>query len=316
MSMKNRVRIGFFGSPELAAACLLRLLNDFQVVLVVTQPDREVGRGRKLRETPVSGVAKTAHIRILKPLTIDHGILYVCEEQEVNLIVVVAFGMILPEYLIHFPQYGALNLHASLLPKYRGASPIESSLLEGNRITGMTVQIMERRMDAGDIIAHMQVPITPEVTAEDLMDIFILQGPGFLTLSIDDYLSGREKPKKQDDREATYCSKISKEDGRINWHEDAGTVVNKIRAFNLWPVAFTSLEGKLLRVFRAHLSEFKDEEEHEPGRIVKLDRSEGIVVQTGNGLIGITDLQLENKRRMNHEVFINGYRSLLGKILG
>ena len=313
--MKNSIRIAFFGSPELAAACLSGLLIEFPVALVVTQPDREVGRGRKFRETPVSRVANAENISLLKISKMDRGLLNACRGQEINLIVVVAFGMILPEYLLLYPDHGALNLHASLLPKHRGASPIESSLMKGERITGMTVQLMGQKMDAGDVISRMEVSLGPETTAEDLMDTFICQAPGFLVRSINDYLSGRAKPEKQNEGEASYCSKISKEDGRIEWGESAESIVNKIRAFNLWPVAFTSLDGKILRIFRAHLYRFQSEERQEPGRIVKIDRTEGIVIQTGKGLIGITELQQENKRRMGHIEFMHGYRNLLGKML-
>jgi len=314
--MKKEVRIGFFGSPPLAAACLENLIHNFPVHLVITQPDREGGRGRNLSETPVSSIAGQADITVLKPFALDREILTYLEALKINLIVVVAYGKILPDYLLHFPQYGSVNLHASLLPRHRGASPIESAILKGDRVTGMTLQRMERRMDAGDILAKEQIPVKDDMTAEDLLECFIEMAPDFLTQSIRDYLAGVLEPVKQDESEATYCAKIEKDDGYIDWCETADLILKKIRAFSLWPVAFTKLDGKLLRIFRARISQKTVDEGDVPGTVVVCDRTEGIIVQTGHGIIGIMELQLENRKRMSHWEFMNGYRELEGKLLG
>jgi methionyl-tRNA formyltransferase len=187
---------------------------------------------------------------------------------------------------------------------------------------------MESRMDAGDIVACRSTPIDPETTAEDLLKRYLREAPGFLMESIFDYVAGRVQPRPQNEREATYCAKISKSDGLIDWSADAEWISRKIRAFNLWPVCHTKLDGKLLRIYRARLnhgdgisSDTGIEEggvrgETEPGRIVALERENGIIVQTGKGCIAVTELQLEHRRRMSHGEFANGYRGLAGKLLG
>jgi methionyl-tRNA formyltransferase len=310
------VNIGFFGSPPLAAACLDELLRAFKVTLVVTKPDKEVGRGRKVHQTPVSAVAQKADIQIIKPHTIDRDLLHTMKEMEVALIVVVAFGKILPELVLGYPKFGCLNLHASLLPKYRGPSPIQAALLNGDRITGMTVQLMESRMDAGDIISSQPLKVGLNMTAEDLMNIFIQRAPGFLTRSVKGYLKGELQPQPQDEHEATYCTKIQKGDGFIDWNGSTESILNKVRALSIWPVASTFIDGRLLRIFNVHIPPIELVDSSEPGTVVDLDRRQGIIVKTGDGILGILELQLENKRRMSFKEFMNGYRNLKGKVLG
>ncbi len=317
----NNMNIAFFGSPRLAAACLTELIHAFQVKLVVTQPDREAGRGRRIAGTLVNDIAVKEKITVSKPRQIDKTLIdktlfETLNSLRINLIVVVAYGKILPEEIISLPEYGCLNLHGSLLPKYRGPSPIQSALLNGERITGITVQVMKNEMDAGDVISQEEIPVNPEWTAEDLMNEIIGRAPFFLVKTIKNYLSETITPQLQRESEVTYCSKIRKEDGFIDWHESSEAILNKVKAFNLWPVSFTYLDGNVLRIYRAHIHSVKSIVPDEPGKIAALDKSKGIVVQTGKGMISILELQLENKKRMNYRDFMNGYRNLEGKVLG
>jgi methionyl-tRNA formyltransferase len=313
--MNDSVNIAFFGSPQLAAVCLSELVERFRIGMVVTKPDRERGRGKKVTPTPVKQVAGRKNIPVYQPVNIDRTLLHSLDQHNIHLIVVVAYGKILPRWIIDHPERGSMNLHASLLPKYRGPSPIQSVLLRGEKVTGITLQIMRPEMDAGEIVARREIPVEDEWTAEDLMNRIISVGPSFLVRSIGTYLKGTSSPEKQREEEVTYCAMIRKDDGLIDWSGNTNEIINKIRAFNIWPVAHTYLENKLLRIYNAHVSSLSIANETQPGMIVDLDKADGIVVCTGDGFLSITDLQLENKKRMHYRDFMNGYRNLSGKIL-
>jgi methionyl-tRNA formyltransferase len=312
--MKQNPYIGFFGSPLLAAECLCSLLKTYTVSLVITQPDRRSGRGMKTGITPVKECALLHGIDLYQPQALDITLLQKLEAHRVDLIVVVAYGRLLPKTVIFKPAFGSLNLHASLLPKYRGPSPIEAAILDGDESSGFTLQILSEKMDAGDIIAQHPIPLTLEMNASDLMDEIIRTAPDFLVDAIGGYLDGSLKPYSQDESKATYCAPVRKEDGSIDWRQDATAIVNKIRSFDMWPVAYTFLNGKRLRIFRARAVQ-RNRDGTRPGCIVDLDRHEGVLVQTGNGIIGIRELQPENKKRMDFSEFINGYRGLKGTVL-
>jgi len=312
--MENFPKIAFFGSPELASACLSILIKRYKVVMVVTRPDRARGRGRKIIPTCVKKVALEYNIPVYQPQKIEKDFVNILKKHGVNLIVTVAFGRILPSEIIHYPELGSLNLHASLLPRYRGPSPIQAAIMNGDSQSGITVQLMNTRMDAGDIINRLPIPLNEDCTAEDLWKQVMEKAPQFLIFSIDGFLKGKLVPHPQQESEASYCSILRKEDGKIYWKEDGKSIVRKIRAFNIWPVAFTFLNGKQLKLYRAVYEE--KSLSGVPGEVVEVDKKKGIMVRAGKGMVGITDLQLENKKRMSHIDFINGYRELKGKVLG
>jgi methionyl-tRNA formyltransferase len=313
----NRERIAFFGSPHLARACLEELHRSFEIPLVVTQPDREKGRGRKVSMTPVKSYAARKGLAVYQSRDLGAPLVEALKNNGVTLIIVVAFGRILQEQVISYPKRGSLNLHASLLPKYRGPSPIEAAILAGERETGVTLQHMAAEMDRGELLDSKRVPIENCWTAEDLYSTIIDISPPFLCRSVRDYLDGRLNSMPQDERHASYCSVINKENGLIDWHEDAERIRNKIRAYNLWPVAYTYLEGGQLKIFNAHRVEAPSgiETGDAPGQVVSADKREGIIVQTGSGYLSITDLQIENRRRMDYREFMNGQKDLAGSIL-
>lgn len=313
----NRERIAFFGSPHLARACLEELHRSFEIPLVVTQPDREKGRGRKVSMTPVKSYAARKGLAVYQSRDLGAPLVEALKNNGVTLIIVVAFGRILQEQVISYPKRGSLNLHASLLPKYRGPSPIEAAILAGERETGVTLQHMAAEMDRGELLDSKRVPIENCWTAEDLYSTISDISPPFLCRSVRDYLDGRLNAIPQNERHASYCSVINKENGLIDWHEDAERIRNKIRAYNLWPVAYTYLEGGQLKIFNAHRVEAPPgiETGDAPGQVVSADKREGIIVQTGSGYLSITDLQIENRRRMDYREFMNGQKDLAGSIL-
>jgi len=311
----DNINIAFFGSPVLGEVCLSELIRCYSVKLVVTKPDRVKGRGKRIEFTPVKKLAQENNISLYQPEKIDDRIIEVIKRHSIDLIVVVAYGKILPQILINYPRFGCLNLHASLLPKYRGPSPIQSVILMGEKKTGITLQIMEKKLDAGDIIASKEILIPESFTAENLLREIVDISPSFLVENIENYLSHKIEPVHQDEHKATYCSIIKKEDGLINWMEEEKVIINKIRAFNVWPVCYSYLDGKVLRIFNASYFFRSDYNNAKPGEIIETDKKNGIIVKTGKGCIKILELQVENKKRMKYNQFINGYRHIKGKIL-
>ncbi|MGQ9616993.1 MAG: methionyl-tRNA formyltransferase [Spirochaetota bacterium] len=310
------MNIAFFGSPELSVACLDELRRYFQVKMVVTQSEKRGGRGKTLIETPVADYAQKHGIDLYKPQRINAELLHHLRLHEIELIVVVAYGKILPGEVIRYPKLGSLNLHASLLPKYRGPSPIEAVLLNGESETGITIQLMDEEVDAGDILATIRIPLDEDTTQSELLRKVIEISPGFLTEVLREYLEGKIQKRKQDDSEASYCRVIKKGDGLIRWEDTARAIHNRIRAYDLWPVAHTTLGGKLLRVYRSEVYQDTNGIDGIPGMVVEADNRKGILVKAGRGILSIIELQLESRKRMGFKEFMIGYRNLRGKVLG
>lgn len=313
------MKIAFFGTPLFARVCLEALHNAFEVDLAVTKADKECGRGRKITKSPVKEYALKNGIQVRHYEKGGDKIAGELKERGIGLSVVVAYGKILTREVIEAASYGSVNLHASMLPKYRGPSPLVAAILEGETKTGITLQKMHRRMDAGDIILQREIAIGEEDTAGDLLRRITAVCPDFIVEGIRGLLSGALTLRPQDESEATYCTMVGKEEGLVDWSETARTVLNRIRAYNPWPVAYTFLDGKTVRIFNAHRTERiitkKGKYPGEPGTIVGIDKTEGILVLTGDETIGIRRLQLENKRCMTHGEFTCGYRELVGKVL-
>ena len=312
----NDVRIAFFGSPLLALRCLEELCGSLDVRLVVTRPDKRSGRGKKIHTTPVKSFAVTRGIEVCQPLKPDESLTERLRELGIGLVVVVAYGRILPEHLLTLPSLGCLNLHASLLPRYRGPSPIEAALLNGDSETGITLQKMAPGMDEGDILDSCRIPIGSEDNAEDLLASIADSAPAFVTRSVRDYIAGGTTPKKQNEDEATYCSLIRKEDGLIRWSEPGPALLRKIRAYAVWPVAYTAFRGKRLRIYRASLTKDDEGSDAPPGTVLCADGKRGIRIATGDGSIDLVELQPENRKRMHFSEFVNGYREIEGEVLG
>jgi len=312
------LRIIFMGTPELAAASLAALLREpaFQLIAVVTQPDRPKGRDLKLQPSPVKELALSAGLPVLQPLkTRDETFIAELRTLQPDLIAVAAFGQILPKAILDLPRLGCLNVHTSLLPKYRGASPIQSAILNGETETGVTIMKMDVGLDTGDILTQRTTPIRDEDDAATLHDRLAQLGAGLLVETIPAYAAGTIQPRTQPHDLATHVAKIKKEDGRIDWSQPARAIWNRIRAFTPWPGAFTSLPGAtqpvLLKLWQAEVTA----QNGAAGEVLTADKS-GILIGCGEGSLRLTSLQREGGRRMTAVEFLAGNPLKPGTKLG
>lgn len=313
------LRAVFMGTAELACASLKALIDNpqFEIRVVVTQPDRPRGRNLKLQPTPVKETALAAGLPVWQPEQArDTGFLNQLAALQLDLLVVAAYGQILPQAMLDLPRFGAVNVHASLLPKYRGAAPIQWAILNDEKETGVTIMKMAAALDAGDILSRCVVPILSEDDAVTLHNRVASAGARLLVPTLLDYTAGRIRPEPQLESESTYARKITKEDGRIDWKQPARTLWNRVRAFTPWPGAFTLLAGgakpRLLKIFRAA---FEEGVHGQPGEILQADKS-GLTVACGQGALRVLELQLEGGRKMSAEELLAGHPIQRGAILG
>ena len=306
------------GTPELAAASLCALLREpaFQIVAVVTQPDRPKGRDLKLQPSPVKQVALGAGVPVLQPLKArDESFIAELQTFQPELIAVAAFGQILPKAILDLPRWGCLNVHTSLLPKYRGASPIQSAILNGDTETGVTIMKMDVGLDTGDILTQRLTPIRDEDNAATLHDRLAQLGAELLVQTIRDYIAGKVQPRPQQHELATQVARIKKEDGRIDWRQPARAIWNRMRAFTPWPGAFTFLpmqpQPLLLKIWQAEVLSGQGA----PGEVLSADKS-GIVIACGEGALRVTSLQREGGRRLSAHEFLAGHPVPSGMKLG
>lgn len=301
----------FFGTPSFALPSLSSLLQGpDQVVAVVTQPDRKKGRGQKLSPSPVKAFALEKGIKVFQPETVkDESFQEKLRELRPHLIVVAAFGQILPKSILDLPEYGCINVHASLLPKYRGAAPIAWAILNGEKATGVTIMKMDEGMDTGDILSQSEVLIERGETAETLEKKLSLLGAHLLVETIEKIKKKEISPIPQDHARATYAPTLKKEDGKIDWRKDAEFIDRQVRAFNPWPGAFTRWDHRLFKIFRGEVR--KHPHPAEPGRVIWVG-SDFIEVATGKDSFVIKEVQLEGKRRMGVREFLLGHPVSIG----
>jgi methionyl-tRNA formyltransferase len=310
-------RIIFFGTPSFAVLTLQNLLQgQDEVVAVVTQPDRGKGRGQKVSPSPVKEFTlqhKKGELLIFQPESVKEEAFQEClRDLHPDLFVVVAYGQILPKSLLKIPKYGGVNVHASLLPKYRGAAPIAWAILTGEKMTGVTTMIMDEGMDTGDILLQAEIPIVKDETAESLHNRLASSGAQLLVETLEKMKAGNIRAIPQDHSKATYAPLLKKEDGQIDWRNEAEEIDRKVRAFNPWPGAFTSLKGQLLKVYRGGLRERTTK--GKAGTVIWVG-SDFIEVETGKDSFLIKEVQLEGKRRMNVKDFLSGHPITVGAIL-
>lgn len=312
------LRIIFMGTPELAAVSLTALLREpsFQILAVVTQPDRPKGRDLKLQPSPVKQLAVTAGVPVLQPLKArEESFIAELRTLQPELIAVAAFGQILPKSILELPRLGCLNVHTSLLPKYRGASPIQSAILNGDTETGVTIMKMDVGLDTGDILTQRPTPIGNEDNAATLHDRLAQLGAELLVQTIPDYAAGKIQPQQQPHELATHVAKIKKEDGRIDWTQPARVIWNRIRAFTPWPGAFTFLPAQpqplLLKIWQAEVVS----QSGAAGQVLTADKT-GIVIGCGEGALRVTNLQREGGRRLSAPEFLAGHPVPVGLPLG
>ena len=301
------------GTPDFSVPCLLSLIKNYNVKAVVTQPDKKVGRQQELSQSPIKKIALTHKIAVLQPDKVKGNAEFMeqIKSLQPDLIVVVAYGFILPQELLEIPKLGAINVHASLLPKYRGASPIQTAILNNEQETGVTIMLINEKMDEGDILAQVKIKIDTTETFTTLHDKFALLGANLLLEILPQYLGGQIKPQPQDDSQATYCQLITKEMGKINWRKSAQEIDRQIRAFTPWPGAFTFWNGKQLKISAVMVSTV--EPSAEIGKVFKFN--DGIGIKCGKGVLEIIELQLESKKTMNFKEFLNGNPQIIGSLL-
>ena len=289
------MRIVFMGTPDFSVPTLESLVNSrHEVVAVVTQPDKPKGRGKEIHMTPVKETALRYQIPVYQPQKAREAS-FVEEIRSLNpdVMVVIAFGQILSKELLEVPKYGCVNIHASLLPKYRGAAPIQWAVINGDKETGITTMMMDVEMDTGDMLEKKVITLDEKETGGSLFDRLSLLGGDLILSTLDHLEEGTLVPEKQDHEKATYVKKISKSMGDIDWTMDAEVIERLIRGLNPWPSAYTRLNGKMLKIWQAKVIE-SNREGAEPGQILEAS-GDTLSVQTGNGILSIEELQLEGK---------------------
>jgi methionyl-tRNA formyltransferase len=305
------------GTPEFAVPSLQTLLTgEDQVVGVVTQPDQPSGRGMALHAPPVKVLATAHNVPVFQPAKLrEPGVLEQLQAWQPDLIVVAAYGKILPSAILTLPPHGCINVHASLLPQYRGAAPIQWAIARGESETGVTIMRISERMDTGDILLQKAIPITDTDTGGTLHDKLSQLGAEALREALRLLKQGQLVARPQNEAEATYAPLIKKEDGRIDWNQDAVTIARRIRAFNPWPSAYTTLHGKLLKILAARPQQSHPHLSSPPGTTIEVTPV-SLVVATGAGCLSLEEIQLEGKKRLPIEEFLKGSHLTPGLALG
>ena len=312
------LRVLFMGTAELSCDSLRALIASpySQVIAVVTQPDRPKGRDLKLQPSPVKALALQAGLPILQPERArDEAFLSALRELRPDLITVAAYGQILPQSILDLPRCGCLNVHTSLLPRYRGAAPIQWAILNSEAETGVTIMKMDAGLDTGDILTQATTPISPEDNSETLHDRLASMGAELLVQTIPDHVAGKLNPRPQPAEGATYAPKIKKQDGHLDWKLPALTLWNRVRGLMPWPGAFSYLLGQpqphLLKIWQAEVVECAGQ----PGEVLRADKA-GIVVGCGHKALRILILQREGGRRLPAQDFLAGHPLRPGQKLG
>ncbi len=300
------MKVIFMGTPDFAVATLEEIVKaGHEVVLVVSQPDKAVGRSKALKYTPVKECAINLGLEVYQPEKIraQESVEYL-SKYDADIIIVVAFGQIVSKEILDMPKYGCVNVHASLLPKYRGAAPIQWAVINGDKVTGVTTQRMAEGVDTGDIIMKEEVVIDEEETGGSLFDRLSTVGAKLCVKTMEAIENGTAEYTKQDESQATHTGKIHKELGSIDWSKSAEEIECLIRGLNPWPSAYTRLGDKTFKIWKAKV--VSDDMTASPGCIVKVTK-DSIEVQTGKGILSLLEIQLEGKKRMTTDAFLRGY---------
>ena len=307
------MRILFMGTPEFAQLSLKALVEDNRnVVGVITQPDKPKGRGYEMAMPQVKVYALEKNIPVYQPETLKDGaIAGLLEELNPDVIVVVAYGKILPEYILNYPKYGCINIHGSLLPAYRGAAPIQRAVMDGLTVSGVTSMYMEKGLDTGDMLIKRELPIGEETTAGEYHDALAVVGGEVLLETLDALKQGTLTPEKQNDALSSYASQLSKAEGEINWNETASAVYNKVRGLNPWPKAFSFIGTKRFVVDFV----YKTAGNGAPGEVLEANEN-GLTVACGEGAVTIKEFKPEGKKMMNVSDYLRGHKIEKGMILG
>jgi len=307
------MKIIFMGTPEFAVSSLKALIeSDHEVIAVIAQPDKPKGRGRKLAPPPTKILAEEHNILVIQPEKVrTEEFLSELQDLSPDLICVTAYGKILPKSILELPEHGCINVHASLLPKYRGAAPINWAIVRGETQTGITTMLMDEGMDTGDMLLKKEIQIEDEDDAGSLSEKLSQLGGDLLLETISHLEQGKLTPSKQDESQATHAPMLKKSDGEIKWDKSAQELWNLIRGMNPWPGTFTNLENKSLKIYKAKLVDGVGR----PGEVLDSDPG-ALIVSTGEGALEILELQLEGSKRMDIKSFLSGRKIEKGTILG
>jgi len=306
----------FAGTPEFAVPALSALLDAGHAILAVyTQPDRPAGRGRKLGMSAVKEFALEQGLRVHQPVTLkSESEVETLRASKPDALIVIAYGLILPKSILSIPQFGCINVHASLLPRWRGAAPIQRAIEAGDAMTGVTIMQMEEGLDTGAMLALAEIPIGADDNAATLHDRLADLGGRLLVDTLAQLERGAIVPQAQDNARATYAAKLKKEEARLDWNAHAELLARRVRAFNPWPVAHTTLDGQTLRLWHAQV-ESGTPAGQPPGTVLTAD-ADGVLVQCATGVLRITRLQLEGGKVLDARAFLNGRPLPAGTRLG
>ena len=313
--MRPEFRVVFMGTPEFAVPPLERMVQEHcPVVAVYTQPDKPEGRGRTIKMSPVKTAALGFGLSVVQPESLKAR---AAAEQlagfQPDVLVVAAFGQILPRAVLEIPRHGCLNIHPSLLPRYRGAAPVAAAILAGDGVTGVTIMLMDSGMDTGPIIVQEKMAISPQDTTGTLAAKLSRLGAQMLPGVLTRWTAGGITPRPQNDADATYCAALKKEAGEINWQLPAVDIWRRVRAFQPWPGAYTSLGGQRLEIIEAVAR--RGGSGRKAGEVVAGQGEAAFCVSTGEGVLGVMQVQLQGKRAMPAADFLRGQRKLLGTVL-
>lgn len=308
------MRIVFMGTPDLSVPALEAVFDaGHEVIAVVTQPDKPKGRGKAVLMTPVKEKAISLGIPVYQPVKArDEAFVQILRDLNPDVMVVIAFGQILPESILEIPAYGCINIHVSLLPKYRGASPLQWAVLDGETESGVTTMMMDAGIDTGDILDQKVIPLDPKETYGSIYDKLSMAGGALIVSTLEKIEKGTIVRTPQKDEEATHTKKITKAMGDIDWTMEATIIERLIRGLNPWPSAYTTWNGKTIKLWDADVLE--EEYPGICGQIVKVDKN-SLLVKTGKGTLALKELQLEGKKRMDTPAFLRGCQMEEGTIL-
>lgn len=308
------MNIVFMGTPDFAVPSLKKLIEEYNVKAVITQPDKPKGRGKKMAFSAVKEEALKHGIQIYQPIKLkeDLELIQTLKDLNPDFIIVVAFGQLLPKEVLDIPKYGCINLHGSLLPMYRGAAPIQWAVINGERISGNTTMLMDVGLDTGDMILKHEVEITNNMTSGELYDILKVKGADLLKESIEGIVNGGLSPKKQGE-ETSYAKPLDKNIANINWNTSSREIHNLVRGLNPWPIAYTDYKGERMKIYETEVSEEKTSSK--PGTILDVNKR-GVKVACKDSVLVIKKVQFPNGKPLTIEQYINGHEIEKNIVLG
>lgn len=309
------MKVIFMGTPDFSVGTLAALVEaGHEVVLAVTQPDKPKGRGKEMQYTPVKEYALEKGIPVYQPEKVRRPeCIEELKKYQADVCVVIAFGQILPKEILEMTPYGCINVHASLLPKYRGAAPIQWAIINGESISGVTTMQMDEGLDTGDMLEKVEVPLGEKITGGELHDLLAEAGAKLCVQTLEKLEKGELKPEKQGETPTAYARMLDKKLGNIDWTRPAVEIERLIRGLNPWPSAYTTWNEKMMKIWDADVVD--EEKTAEPGTIIEVTK-QTFSVQTGEGALRINELQIPGKKKMSADAFLRGYQVKTGEKLG